>query len=170
MPIYFYSESESFFEFSNFSAHGFDLDGHFWPTVEHYFQAQKFVGTPSFDEIRAAKTPGQAKSMGRSRNRPLRADWEAVKIAIMRRAIFAKFAAHPDLQAMLLSTGDDELLENAPTDYFWGIGRTGTGENWCGKLVMEVRHALRHPTSPTPTPTPTAAAAGGAAETGAGGG
>ena len=27
---------------SNFSPHGFHLDGHDWPTVEHYFQAQKF--------------------------------------------------------------------------------------------------------------------------------
>lgn len=37
--------------FSNFSAHGFELDGKWWPTSEHYFQAQKFVGTPHMEEI-----------------------------------------------------------------------------------------------------------------------
>ena len=49
MTIYFYRTNESYGELSNFSRHGFDLDGLYWPTVEHYYQAPKFIGTPLFD-------------------------------------------------------------------------------------------------------------------------
>ena len=49
MPIYFYSKSKEFGRLSNFSLHGFELDGAFWPTVEHYFQGRSFPirNTPS---------------------------------------------------------------------------------------------------------------------------
>jgi hypothetical protein len=37
MTIYFYGADEVPYGcFSNFSGHGFDLDGHRWPTSEHY--------------------------------------------------------------------------------------------------------------------------------------
>lgn len=32
---------------------------------EHYFQAQKFAGTPYLEEIRAMKTPREAANKGR---------------------------------------------------------------------------------------------------------
>ncbi|HEY9300276.1 MAG TPA: NADAR family protein, partial [Phormidium sp.] len=79
MTIYFYSTREKYGCFSNFSPHGFELDGFYWPTSEHYFQAQKFVGTPHADQIRQVKTPKDAARMGRERSRPLRPDWEQVK-------------------------------------------------------------------------------------------
>lgn len=61
MPIYL----EEFACFSNFSPHGFEIDGRYWPTVEHYFQAQKFAGTEYEEQIRQAETPKQANSRGR---------------------------------------------------------------------------------------------------------
>jgi ribA/ribD-fused uncharacterized protein len=143
MPIYFYSTIDEYGDFSNFSPHGFELDGNYWPTVEHYFQAQKFPGLEYADVIRRAKDPKKAKSLGRSRDWPLRADWEAVKLDIMRRAVRCKFETHADLRAKLLATGDEELIESAPNDYFWGGGRHGTGKNWLGKILMEVRQALK---------------------------
>ena len=143
MAIYFYSKLDEYGEFSNLSLHGFELDGKTWPSVEHYFQAQKFPGTDYAERIRRAKNPKQAKSLGRSRSVPLRPDWEEVKIGLMRGAILRKFETHADLRALLLSTGDEELIESAPNDYFWGAGRTGTGQNWTGKLLMEVRAILR---------------------------
>ncbi len=51
------------------------LDGNEWPTTEHYFQAQKFAGTPHEAEIRAAATPMEAAQMGRQRTRPRYAAW-----------------------------------------------------------------------------------------------
>lgn len=67
MTIYFYSTRDEYGCFSNFSQHGFELDGAWWTTSEHYFQAQKFAGTPHVEEIRQAKTPKEAAQMGRER-------------------------------------------------------------------------------------------------------
>lgn len=51
---------------SNYSASPFkDECGDFFPTVEHYFQAQKATDLYDFELIRKAKTPGLAKKYGR---------------------------------------------------------------------------------------------------------
>ena len=55
MTIYFYSTRDEYGCFSNFSQHGFELDGAWWTTSEHYFQAQKFAGTPHVEEIKAGE-------------------------------------------------------------------------------------------------------------------
>ncbi len=144
MAVYFYSTREQPYGcFSNFSAHGFELDGRWWPTSEHYFQAQKFVGTPHEEAIRLAPTPKVAANMGRERKRPLRADWEAVKDDVMRRAVRQKFERHAELREILLGTGDEEIVENAPGDYYWGCGADGTGKNVLGQILMETRSILR---------------------------
>lgn len=144
MPIYFYvPREEPYGCFSNFSPHGVELDGEWWPTAEHYFQAQKFAGTPHAEAVRRAHTPKDAANLGRDRSRPLRGDWEAVKDAVMRRAVLRKFETHRALRDLLLSTGDEEIVENAPGDYYWGCGADGTGKNMLGKILMEVRETLR---------------------------
>ncbi|MUH01381.1 DUF1768 domain-containing protein [Scytonema sp. UIC 10036] len=143
MTIYFYNTREKYGCFSNFSDHGFELDGLYWYTSEHYFQAQKFVGTPHVEQIRLVKTPKDAARMGRDRNRPLRPDWEQVKDGIMKKAVLRKFQTHADIKEILLSTGDAELVENSPIDYYWGCGADGSGKNMLGKILMEVREILR---------------------------
>jgi ribA/ribD-fused uncharacterized protein len=144
MPVYFYSPLEEPYGcFSNFSPHGVDLDDLWWPTVEHYFQAQKFPGTPHPEAIRRAGSPKTAKALGRSRTHPLRPDWEAVKDEVMRRAVLRKFELHRGIRELLLSTGEEELIENAPSDCYWGCGRDGSGKNMLGKILMEVRETLR---------------------------
>ncbi|BEL06485.1 NADAR family protein [Actinoplanes sichuanensis] len=149
MTIYFYGADDVPYGcFSNFSSHGFDLDGHWWPTAEHYFQAQKFAGTRQADAIRLAAGPLRAAELGRDRSRPLRRDWERVKDDVMRRAVAAKFTAHDDIRAILLDTGDTEIVEDTGTDHYWGRGRTGTGKNMLGRILMRTRSRLRaDPTS-----------------------
>jgi N-glycosidase YbiA len=91
MTIYFYVEREVPYGcFSNFSAHGFMLDDLYWRTSEHYFQAQKFVGSIHLEKIRELKAPKDAANMGRNRALPLRSDWEMVKDEVMRRAVLQK--------------------------------------------------------------------------------
>lgn len=146
MPIYFYSAREQPYGcFSNFSRHGFKLDELWWATSEHYFQAQKFVDTdrPWFDKIRSAKTPKEAATMGRDRNHPLRSDWEQVKDDIMKRAVLQKFETNADIREILLATGDELIVENAPHDYYWGCGQDGSGQNKLGEILMAVREILR---------------------------
>jgi N-glycosidase YbiA len=61
----------------------------------------------------------------------------------MRRTDLTKFSQHPDLATLLLATGDAELIEDSPFEPFWGIGLDGTGLNWAGRVLMEVREQLR---------------------------
>jgi N-glycosidase YbiA len=143
MAIYFYSTRDAYGCFSNFSAHGIELKGVWWPTSEHYFQAQKFAGTPHEETVRRAKSPKQAAEIGRERSRPLRADWEQAKDDIMREAVLTKFLTHKDIQQVLLDTGDEELIEATTHDYYWGCGTNNTGKNMLGKILMEVRAEIR---------------------------
>ena len=141
--ISFYVPSDEYGFLCNFSAHGFTLDDRYWSTAEHYFQAQKFAGSDHEERIRVSRTPREAKNLGQTRKLPLRPDWEDVKVDVMRNALMAKFTTHSDLRDALLATGDEELVENAPTDYIWGCGKLGGGQNMLGKLLMETRQALR---------------------------
>jgi ribA/ribD-fused uncharacterized protein len=128
---------------SNFAPTPILLKGRVWPTVEHYFQAQKFAGTPHEETIRLAKTPMVAARMGRSRQRPLRAEWETAKDAIMLEAVHAKFSQHADLRAKLLATGDAHIVEHRARDGYWGDGPDGSGKNMLGQILMRVREELR---------------------------
>ena len=141
--IHFYSVHAEYGCFSNFSRHSVRLNGKVWPTSEHYFQAQKFAGTPHEEEVRQAKSPTIAARMGRSRERPLRNDWEAVKESIMHEVVLAKFTQHADLRAILLRTGDSTIVEHTENDRYWGDGGDGSGKNRLGQILMRVRDELR---------------------------
>jgi ribA/ribD-fused uncharacterized protein len=72
-----------------------------------------------------------------------RPDWNEAKLEIMRRADLAKFIQNPDLAELLLATGDAELIEDSPSEPYWGIGPDGNGLKWAGRVLMEVRKILR---------------------------
>lgn len=141
--INFYSVSDEYGEFSNFAPYPIRLDDKLWPTSENYFQAQKFQDHTHQEEIRKTKSPMVAARMGRSRKRPLRKDWESIKDQVMRTAVLAKFTQHDDLRALLLSTGDAELVEHTTNDSYWGDGGDGSGENMLGRILTEVREQLQ---------------------------
>lgn len=143
MAIKFYLKGDAYGEFSNFAAFPFQLDGKQWSTSEHYFQAQKFAEEAYQEKIRKANSPMTAARLGRSHEVPLRGDWELVKVEVMRRAVRAKFEAHEELTNLLLSTGNEQIVENAPRDDFWGCGATGNGKNWLGRILMELREDFR---------------------------
>ena len=141
--IHFYSVSEEYGEFSNFAGYSIQLDGKRWPTSEHYFQAMKFQENSHREAIRKEKSPLQAARLGRDRKRPLRRDWESVKVSIMRKAVLCKFTQHEDLRELLLSTGEAKLIEHTTNDAYWGDGGDGSGKNMLGRILMEVRTQLR---------------------------
>jgi hypothetical protein len=146
MTIYFYKAWQPYGCFSNFSFHGIHLQGVYWPTVEHYYQAQKFVGSTDaviIPFIHAAPTPEEAAALGRCSTRQLRRDWDLVKIQVMREAVLKKFLTHTDIREVLLRTGDEMLVENSPIDYFWGCGANKTGQNHLGKILISVREEIR---------------------------
>jgi hypothetical protein len=145
MIIYFYKVNEPFGCFSNFSPHGIKMQGRYWATVEHYYQAQKFVGSLDaaiIPVIYSAATPEEAAAIGRDCTRQLRLDWDAVKTHVMREAVLKKFLTHPDIREILISTANQLIVENSPTDYFWGCGADKTGQNHLGKILMSVREEI----------------------------
>lgn len=142
MAIYFYKTNDEYGCFSNFAHYNFLLDGKIWMTSEHYFQAQKFLGTKYEEIIRLMDNPMKAAEMGRNRDLPLREDWEQVKDNIMRKAVYAKFTQNKDIRNVLISTGKEPIIEKTNNDYYWGCGEDGSGKNMLGIILMEVREKL----------------------------
>lgn len=146
MTIYFYKVTEPYGCFSNFSPHPIQIKELYWQTVEHYYQAQKFVGTENerlIAVIRQTQTPMEAATLGRDRTRKLRPDWEQVKRQVMWQGVLTKFLTHTDIQAILLDTGEELIVEDSPTDYYWGCGQDKTGQNQLGEILMNVRQEVR---------------------------
>lgn len=145
--IYFYKAYDPYGCFSNFSPHPIHREGIHWATVEHFYQAHKFLHTPDaaiIPKIQEAPTPDAAAALGRSPLYAPRHDWDQVKQRVMWQGVFTKFTTHPDIAEVLLATGEAELIEDSPVDYYWGCGADGSGYNHLGKLLMQVRELLRH--------------------------
>lgn len=151
--ILFYSSGETpYGVFSNFlKKHPIEIKGKVWPSSEHYYQAQKFVGTEHEEFVRLVKTPREAADMGRERNRPLRTDWDEIKNDVMREAIYAKFTQYSYLKDILLASGNDEIVEHTTNDNYWADGGDGSGQNWLGKLLMELRENFKKEVKPEVT-------------------
>ena len=140
--IEFYGTLDPYGEFSNFAKIRIWLKEKYWPTTEHYFQAQKFAGTSHEEEVRLAPTAMIAARLGRERHRPLRADWDVVKEQVMIDALRAKFTQHKEIRQLLLHTGDAELVEHTANDFYWADGGDGSGKNRLGILLMQLRAEL----------------------------
>jgi N-glycosidase YbiA len=114
------------------------------PSVEHWFQALKFERTdPAWAErILRAATPAEAKRLGSKRGcggRAVDPLWDTRRLEVMKALLEVKFAPGTDARRALEATRGRRLVENSPFDYFWGCGRTGTGQNMLGRLLMEIR-------------------------------
>jgi hypothetical protein len=126
-----------------YSKHGFELEGEYWPSVEHYYQAMKFENIDQQRKIREADHPKKARRLGRRRFTKMRRDWSKVKQIVMTRGIYTKCRSHPEVAEALLETDNNKLVENSQYDYFWGCGRDRRGNNVYGKVLMNVRSQLR---------------------------
>lgn len=127
---------------SNFWRHPILFDGDEYPSVEHAFQAAKTNDPDERQIVREQMSPGRAKRCGHRVT--LRADWEKVKVDVMRRLVREKFKDQT-LKQKLLDTGDVELVEwNTWGDTFWGVCTLiRQGQNRLGKILMEVRKELQ---------------------------
>ena len=128
---------------SNFYPSKVRWQDHYYPSVEHAFQAAKWDGVPEEQEnIRLYCTAAQAKLAGR--RAPISQRWNARRDGVMMILVTRKFATHPALAAKLLATGDQEIQEgNYWNDTYWGVCK-GVGLNRLGKLLMTIRTELRH--------------------------
>jgi N-glycosidase YbiA len=145
MTIYFYKADQPYGCFSNFSGHSIYLAETHWPTVEHYYQSRKFVGTEFaylIPKIQAAITPEDAATIGRQPEHIPYPQWCEQKCRVMHNAVHQKFLTYPALQLILLNTGTQEIVEDSPVDYFWGCGADRSGTNHLGLILMRIRAEL----------------------------
>ena len=124
-----------YFFLSNFYTDSFGI------CVEKYYQASKTDDSVLRQKIFDAATPQKAKDL--ARGLPRKEDAKEIMGKLER----FKFLSMPE-RRMLLETGGAELVEgNVWHDTFWGVcncpQHKGEGENWLGKILMEVREELK---------------------------
>jgi len=128
-------------------------------STEHLFQALRFKKYPKIQrEIRDQLSPFGAKCKVRKKTvRVLlkRKNWDEhpSDIPRMRLCLKLKVEQHPELKNMLLATNRAEIIEDCTarpggSAKFWGAVKDASsgqwaGENWLGKLWMELRTELQ---------------------------
>jgi len=111
--------------FSQWHSVGFELNGHFFHTAEHwmmYRKAMLFGDIDKAKEILETKSPADVKKKGREVARFSKELWEENCKEIVYKGNHAKFTQNPELLKALMDTGDTILVEASPYDAIWGIG------------------------------------------------
>src|SRR4051794_40497621 len=128
MPIKFYTPE--FYVFNNFSAHAIEFRGKLYPTCEHAYQATKCTDPEGQEAIRQARSPLEAKRLANEAYPAARdLDWGSKKVALVEEVLHGKLAQHSEAREALWKSGHDDIVEDSPTDYFWGEGADGSGQN-----------------------------------------
>ncbi len=140
--VYFYTSR--FYELDNFSAHAVENWDRVFPTSEHAYQWKKFIdrNTAVADSILNARSPQLVKNISNDNKSLVSSEWDTEKVGVMEEILRVKLSQHADVEAVLRSTGSKMIIENSPSDSFWGIGPTGEGENNLGKIWMKLRNEL----------------------------
>ncbi|MFC5674579.1 NADAR family protein [Streptomyces incanus] len=135
----------------------FTVDGVTYATAEHWMMAAKariFADPEAERRILAAEHPADAKKEGRLVRDFDEATWRRERFRVVVEGSTHKFAAHADLRAFLLNTGDRVLVEASPRDRVWGIGLSAgneratdpaqwRGPNLLGFALMRARTRLQ---------------------------
>ncbi|MBT2492560.1 NADAR family protein [Streptomyces sp. ISL-96] len=134
----------------------FTEDGHTYRSAEHYMMSHKgwlFGDDETAAKILQARTPGEAKALGRQVADFDEATWREHRYGIVVRGSIAKFGQHSALLHYLLATRNRVLVEASPLDPVWGIGlaaddvraaspTTWRGLNLLGFALMDAREVL----------------------------
>ena len=140
---------EEFNFLSNFFPCEIVFRGIRYPSVEHAYQALKFLREGDrwyiAKNLTAAEAKAKAKTALPEEKQPLfEANMDLVMLTLLR----LKFKAGSPLGEKLLATASLELIEeNWWHDCYWGVctcGRAACAEGWnhLGKLLMDVRNEL----------------------------
>ena len=131
---------------SNFYPCKIFWDGMEFQNSEAIYQSMKTLDIT--DRERFTEYDGK-ESKANGRKLTIRPDWDEVKYPLMVKIVYEKFRQNPELKEMLLSTGDEELLENTTGwhDNIWGNCNCEKckdieGQNLLGKALMEARLLL----------------------------
>ncbi|MFJ2578775.1 NADAR family protein [Kitasatospora aureofaciens] len=134
----------------------FTVDGVTYRSAEHWMMAGKarMFGDEAIEQrVLEARTPAEAKKLGRLVSRFDEATWAAGRFELVVEGNVAKFGQDEALREYLLGTGKRVLVEASPVDRVWGIGLAADderaeqpgkwrGENLLGFALMEARARL----------------------------
>jgi ribA/ribD-fused uncharacterized protein len=135
-----------YFFLSNFFPCGILFDGLDYPTLEHAYQASKTTVQELRCQIRDAKTPGTAKRMGSALAARPGFYTDGIALNVMEGLVTQKFVRHKPLRALLLETGNRQLVEGYTGSRTWGAVHTEQGwegDNHLGIILMLVRERIR---------------------------
>lgn len=134
-----------YFVFDNFSSFKVLYNSVLYSTVEHAYQASKFLETaPEIaKQITESYSAHEAQKIAYASKDKQRADWDSIKVDLMEKLLRAKLEQNPYVKKKLLETENYMICEDSPKDSFWGIGPDRKGQNQLGKLWMKLRDELR---------------------------
>jgi ribA/ribD-fused uncharacterized protein len=145
---WFRKTAEAWGEFSNMHG-GFPLlvNGVSIYTSEHLYQACKLPSCPDVQhEILSRASPMGAKMCAKKHKEDWRADWEQIKLDLMRWCLRLKFALHVERLSRIVDAANDyAIVEDSVRDRFWGAVPQKdnpdilVGQNVLGKMWMELR-------------------------------
>ncbi|GAA2227646.1 NADAR family protein [Kitasatospora cystarginea] len=139
----------------------FTVDGVTYATAEHWMMAGKarlFGDDEVLPRVLAARTPAEAKKLGRLVRGFDEQRWAAERFELVIQGNVAKFGQNEALREYLLGTAQRVLVEASPLDRLWGIGLAAENEraakpaewrglNLLGFALMEARSRLAEPAS-----------------------
>ncbi|MDH6125262.1 NADAR family protein [Kitasatospora sp. GP82] len=134
----------------------FTVDGVTYATAEHWMMAGKarlFGEEQMIPRILSARTPAEAKKLGRLIKGFNEERWAAERFELVIQGNVAKFGQDEALREYLLGTAQRVLVEASPLDRLWGIGLAADNEkatkpaewrglNLLGFALMEARARL----------------------------
>ena len=147
-------------ELSNHHRCNFVLDNTKFTSVEQYF----FYNLANIDgdevamyKILATHDPVKQLHIGKRLKKSPKhnaARWQQEAPEVMYRAVKAKFSSDDHLKSVLLTTGDQNLIEANKHDTYWGVGLSLSdpnllkpqfwrGENQLGNILVKVREELK---------------------------
>lgn len=137
--VYFYTPD--FYALDNFSSHTVNIWGINFPTSEHAYQWKKYsVSCPALSkQILEAGSAHDVKVLSDQNKDKMPPLWHKEKIVVMEEILRAKAVQHGDVRKKLIKSGNKTIVENSPTDGYWGTGPDGKGENMVGKIWMKIR-------------------------------
>jgi N-glycosidase YbiA len=125
-------------DLSPFSAHEVKIEDVKYKTAEHAYQALRVV--PEAREIiMNTSSPMDAWREGQKCKQNKQIIEGHNKYELMEKIFRAKLEQHSDVREVLRLTGKRVLLKIYDTDYYWGTGADGSGENQMGKIWMKLR-------------------------------
>lgn len=128
--------------FIPFSAHNVEYKGVRYQTAEHAYHCQRYVDPAILSEIQDARSAYIAWQLSQKYKSKQVSDFDAQKVEIMKEICRAKVEQHEDVKEALIESGTDVIIKNYP-DEFWGIGMDGSGQNWMGKIWMQLREEIK---------------------------